>query len=98
MKILKWYSGGKDRGERANDIIGQLLLDLNHDPKNEHLEAILINYQNEIKRKESSVPFILSRMNISIANTIRRDRLILTDFQEDKLKLLTALSNIRYGY
>ena len=52
MKILKWYSGGKDRGERANDIIGQLLLDLNHDPKNEHLEAILINYQNEIKRKE----------------------------------------------
>lgn len=98
MKILKWFSGGNDRSEQAILIIANLLNDLSSDHKDNSLQLILNNFKNELEKKESSVPLILSRMNVEIANTIQKNSIILSDYQSNELKKLRAISNIRYGY
>lgn len=97
MSELKWFSGGKERGDQAIIIITDLLNELNNDPKNQALQKVLSNYQDELTRKEAAVPLILSRMNIDISSAMRKDGADLPQPQADKLKELTALSNIRYG-
>lgn len=98
MSKLKWFSGGKDRSERAVKIISLLLDELNDDMESKKLQHILNKYKIELNKKESSVPFILSRMNVDISNCIQKENISLSDSQSDKLKELASLSNIRYGY
>lgn len=98
MEKLKWFSGGKEREEQAINIITGLLSDLNNDTKSQSLQKILINYRDELERKQTAVPFILSRMNMDISHAITKDGLSLSDTQSNMLKKLSSLSNIRYGY
>ncbi|EOH91047.1 bacteriocin immunity protein [Enterococcus pallens] len=95
---MKWFSGGKDRGEQAVTIITELLNELANDSDNKFLQQILGTYKEELTKKESSVPFILSRMNLDISNALKEDGVALSAGQSSKLKKLSSLSNIRYGY
>lgn len=98
MGKLKWFSGGNERSKQAEDIIADLLDDLKIAAGNESLEKVLENYLEELKQKGASVPLILSRMNVDISKAIRNDGLTLSIDQENKLKELMAIANIRYGY
>ena len=98
MGKLKWFSGGKERSNQAENIITDLLDDLKTDLGNESLKKVLENYLEELKQKGASVPLILSRMNLDISKAIRNDGVTLSDYQSKKLKDLTSISNIRYGY
>lgn len=98
MNKLKWYSGGQERGNQAITIIKELLNVLEENKKNDELKKILDKYIDELHKNQSSIPFILSRMNIDISNTIRKNEISLSNNQSDILKKLFALSNIRYGY
>lgn len=99
MKKLKWFSGGKDRKEEAITAISKLINNL--DSKSNGYNALhdtLQNYQVELENGESSVPLVLSRMNIEISNTIQKNNIVLSDVQLTEFKKLSALSSIRYGY
>ncbi|MGX7149027.1 bacteriocin immunity protein [Enterococcus ureasiticus] len=98
MNKLKWYSGGNERGNQAIRIITDLLDDFKTGLGNESIQNVLENYREELEQKGASVPMILSRMNIDISKAIRNEGIILSDNQSKKLKELTSISNIRYGY
>ena len=59
---------------------------------------MLEKYIDELEKKESSVPFILSRMNIDISKALTKDKSVLNDTQENILKKVSSTSHIRYGY
>ena len=97
MSKVKWFSGGVERGNQAVQIINELLNDdkiISDSP----LEITLKKYRIELQQKESSITFILSRMNLDISKILRSDPNQLSKEQTNKLKILTSLSNIRYGY
>lgn len=97
MKI-NWFSGGNDRGNEALSIINTLLNDINNNPKDIPLQKVLYDYKDELEKRESSIHFILSRMNIAISNVVTKNGIVLSDNQSSKLSKLIKLSNIRYGY
>ena len=98
MAKLTWFAGGKDRGDEAISIIDDLLNNLNNDTNKQPLQEVLIEFKDELEKRESAVPYILSRMNISISNALHKNEISLTEEQQSKLQKLTQLSNIRYGY
>ncbi|MFR3683686.1 MAG: bacteriocin immunity protein [Enterococcus sp.] len=98
MSKLKWFSGGKERSDQALALINELLKELDKNPNSQALQKLLVNYQNELRKKERSVPFILSQMNIEISNLLKKETISLSDSQSNNLKQLMTLSNIRYGY
>lgn len=98
MSKLKWFAGGNEREEQAKIIITDLLKDLKTDSGSELLQKILENYLEELENKSTPVPMILSRMNLDISTAIRNNGVTLSEYQSKKLKELTAISNIRYGY
>ena len=54
--------------------------------------------KDELIKKETSVPFILSRLNVDVSNAIRDNNIIMTDKESDILREIRQLSSIRYGY
>ncbi|CUS25828.1 hypothetical protein FC70_GL000779 [Paucilactobacillus oligofermentans DSM 15707 = LMG 22743] len=98
MRKLNWFSGGTERSDQAETIIHDLLNQLPSELRTAPLQKVLTSYLKELERKDTSVPLILSRMNLDIAKTIRNNKINLTEFQSQKLKELTNLSSIRYGY
>lgn len=98
MDKLKWFSGGDDRRKKAEVIIRELLNDLETDFGNEALKKVLHSYLKTLKSEGTSVPLILSRMNLEISSALKKDGLPLTETQSNQLKKLSSLSNIRYGY
>ena len=95
MAKIKWFSGGSDRSTEAINTIDQIINEF--DSKNS-LQIVLEQYKDELQKKSTSVPFILSRMNLDISKALRSDPITLSKNQQDKIKRLTSLSNIRYGY
>ncbi|WP_277902623.1 bacteriocin immunity protein [Enterococcus lactis] len=79
-------------------IITELLDDLETDLGNDSLRMILHTYLGNLKNEGTSVPLILSRMNLEISNAIKKDGVSLNAKQSKKLKELMSISNIRYGY
>ena len=73
MSNLKWFSGGDDRSKRAEIIITELLDDLETDLGNDSLRMVLHTYLGNLKNEGTSVPLILSRMNLEISNAIKKD-------------------------
>lgn len=98
MGNLKWYSGGNERQKAVETIITDLLIDLKMDLRNDSLHKILEKYLEELRQKSTSIPMILSRMNIDISKAIKKDEFILSKYQSEKLKELISISSIRYGY
>lgn len=98
MSQIKWFSGGTDRAEQAITLIDAVMNELENESNNVELKHVLIEYRNELDKKEASVPFILSRMNLDLSKAVRNDGVVLPSEISDKLKELSSLSNIRYGY
>lgn len=98
MSILKWYAGGQDRAEQAISILTELVADLKQSQQKMPLQQVLSDYIEAFRKKESAVPFILSRMNLDISSALKNNQIVLTVSESDKLDALMALANIRYGY
>lgn len=98
MSKLTWFASGKDRGDEAISIIDDLLTGVDDDASKQPLKEVLIEFKDELEKKESAVPYILSRMNVSISNVLHKNKITLTKDQQSKLQQLTQISNIRYGY
>ena len=95
---LSWFSGGGERSQEAVVIIDALVSDLASQTTTEPLKQVLNHYRVELVKRESSVPMILSRMNLDVARILTQNGIVLSTSQSSQLKAITALSNIRYGY
>jgi len=98
MNKLKWFSSGIARGNQAVAIITELLVELNNDSSSLPLQKVLDDYKVELEKKESSIPYILNRMNIAVSNVTLKNGISLSASQSSKLEQLQKLSYIYYGY
>lgn len=98
MAEVKWFSGGQERKKVALQLINDLIIMLEEDNVNESLIKVLNSYKKELETENGMVPLILSRMNMEISNILTKNEITLTEVQSDKLKKLSELSYIRYGY
>lgn len=96
--VEKWFASGVERGDEVVKIITELLNELSGDPAKAPLVKVLLSYKGELEKKESSVPYILSRMNIAVSNTMLKNHITLSPNQSDELKKIMKQSNIYYGY
>lgn len=98
MSKLNWFSGRKERSNQALALITEILRELDTDQNSQALQKVLANYQNELRKEERPIPFILSQMNVEISNILNKKAISLSTTQAKKLKQLLTLSYIRYGY
>lgn len=94
MTHLKWFAGGKERGQQAITLVTELLTDLENNAETKPLQQILSSYLNELEENESPTASILSRLNIAASNIISSDKIPLSVSQSNLLKEISALSNI----
>ncbi len=95
---VKWFSGGKERKNEAIMILEALIKDLDSESKKLPVQKVLLSYREELIKEPSSIPFILSRMNIEVSKVLVNNGIELTASQSEKIKELSRLSQIRYGY
>lgn len=95
---IKWFSGGKERKNEAITILEGLIKDLDSETKNLPVQKVLSSYRKELIDEPSSIPFILSGMNIEVSKVLVDNGIELSHSQSEKLKKLSSLSQIRYGY
>ncbi|WP_345892970.1 bacteriocin immunity protein [Enterococcus cecorum] len=95
---IKWFSGGKERKNEAIMILEGLIKDLDSETKNLPVQKVLSSYRKELIDEPSFIPFILSRMNIEVSKVLVDNGIELSHSQSEKLKKLSSLSQIRYGY
>ena len=98
MTPLKWFAGGRERRCEAMTIIDHLLEGINNTPQLAPLENQLVIYKRRLKDDGTSVPFILSQMNVDISRVLIDNKLTLSKSQAEQIKKLRDLSAIRYGY
>ncbi|MQS77095.1 bacteriocin immunity protein [Lactobacillus halodurans] len=95
---IKWFSGGSERADAAISVIDDVLTDIYNYPEDATLQKVLLDYKDELEKQESSVPYILSRMNISLSNVVTKNHIVLTKSQSSKLTELAKLTYIPCGY
>ncbi|CAH0417683.1 bacteriocin immunity protein [Periweissella ghanensis] len=95
MSNVNWFAGGSERDVTALDLINALLPTLAVDSRLDH---VLTDYQTQLTSPTTAVPFILSQLNLAIANATKEDSTQLTAEQTHLIKQIAELSNIRYGY
>ena len=98
MTPLKWFAGGSERRCEAMTIIDYLLEDIKEVPQLTPLKNQLVIYKRRLKDDGTSTPFILSQMNVAIADVLIEHKSHLSESQSKQIKKLRDLSNIRYGY
>ena len=98
MTALKWFAGGSERRCEAMTIIDHLLEDIKDAPQLTPLKNQLVIYKRRLEDDGTSIPFILSQMNVDISRMLIDNKLILSESQADQIKKLRGLSAIRYGY
>ena len=98
MTALKWFAGGSERRCEAMTIIDHLLEDIKDAPQLTPLKNQLVIYKRRLEDDGTSIPFILSQMNVDISRMLIDNKLILSESQSEQIKKLTELSAIRYGY
>ena len=98
MTPLKWFAGGSERRCEAMTIINHLLEDIKDTPQLAPLKNQLVIYKRRLRDDGTSVPFILSQMNVDISRVLIDNKLILSESQSEQIKKLRELSAIRYGY
>ena len=98
MTPLKWFAGGSERRCEALAIIDYLLEDIKDAPQLTPLKNQLVMYKRRLKNDGTSIPFILSQMNVDISRVLIDNKLILSENQSEQIKKLRELSAIRYGY
>ena len=98
MTPLKWFTGGSERRCEAMTIIDYLLEDIKDEHQLTPLKNQLVIYKRRLRDDGTSVPFILSQMNVDISRALIDNKLILSESQANQIKKLIELSAIRYGY
>lgn len=98
MTPLKWFAGGSERRCEAMTIIDHLLEDIKDTPQLTPLKNQLVIYKKRLEDDGTSIPFILSQMNVDISRMLIDNKLMLSESQSDQIKKLRELSAIRYGY
>ncbi len=98
MTPLKWFAGGSERRCEAMTIIDHLLEDIKDTTQLVPLKNQLVSYKRRLKDDGTSVPFILSQMNVDISRVLIDNKLTLSKSQAEQIKKLRELSAIRYGY
>lgn len=98
MTPLKWFAGGSERRCEAMAIIDHLLEDIKDTPQLTPFKNQLVIYKKRLKDDGTSIPFILSQMNVDISRVLIDNKLILSENQSEQIKKLRELSAIRYGY
>ena len=98
MTPLKWFAGGSERRCEAMTVIDYLLEDIKTAPQLAPLKNQLVSYKRRLKDDGTSVPFILSQMNVDISRVLIYNKLSLSESQAEQIKKLRELSAIRYGY
>ena len=98
MTPLKWFAGGSERRCEAMTIIDHLLEDIKDEPQLTPLKNQLVIYKRRLRDDGTSVPFILSQMNVDISRVLIDNKLGLSESQAKQIKKLRELSAIRYGY
>ena len=98
MTPLKWFTGGSERRCEAMTIIDYLLEDIKDEHQLTPLRNQLVIYKRRLRDDGTSVPFILSQMNVDISRALIDNKLILSESQAEQIKKLRGLSAIRYGY
>lgn len=98
MTPLKWFAGGSERRCEAMTVIDYLLEDIKAAPQLAPLKNQLVSYKRRLKDDGTSVPFILSQMNVDISRVLIYNKLSLSESQAEQIKKLRELSAIRYGY
>ena len=98
MTPLKWFAGGSERRCEAMTIIDYLLKDIKATPQLTPLKNQLVIYKRRLKNDGTSIPFILSQMNVDISRVLIDNKLTLSEGQSEQIKKLRELSAIRYGY
>ena len=98
MTPLKWFAGGSERRCEAMTIINHLLEDIKDTPQLAPLKNQLVIYKRRLRDDGTSVPFILSQMNVDISRVLIDNKLGLSESQAKQIKKLRELSAIRYGY
>ena len=98
MTPLKWFAGGSERRCEAMTVIDYLLEDIKAAPQLAPLKNQLVSYKRRLKDDGTSVPFILSQMNVDISCVLIDQKLTLSESQAEQIKKLRELSAIRYGY
>ncbi|MGX2946990.1 bacteriocin immunity protein [Enterococcus alishanensis] len=97
MDKLKWFAGGDERRKKAISELKKLSERLNETTEVE-LKELIRDYLAQLETKQESVPFILSRFNIEISNCLSKYSIKLSVEDEESLKNISDLSQIRYGY
>lgn len=97
MSQLKWFSGGNDRAKEALECIEILQGSLSAETE-QPLKEVLRSYSMELSNPPSSVPMILSRLNLDISKCLLHYRIELSAENQQSLKKLSSLSQIRVGY
>ncbi len=98
MTLLKWFAGGSERRCEAMTIIDYLVEDIKDTPQLTPLKNQLVIYKRRLKNDGTSIPFILSQMNVDISRVLIDNKLMLSESQAEQIKKLRELSTIRYGY
>lgn len=98
MTPLKWFAGGSERRCEAMTIIDYLLEDIKDAPQLSPLKNQLVIYKRRLRDDGTSVPFVLSQMNVDISRVLIDNKLGLSESQAKQIKKLRELSAIRYGY
>ena len=98
MTSIRWFAGGNERRCEAMAIIDHLLEDIKDTPQLTPLKNQLVMYKRRLKDDGTSVPFILSQMNVDISRVLIDHKLNLSESQAEQIKKLRELSAIRYGY
>ena len=98
MTPLKWFAGGSERRCEAMTIIDHLLEDIKAAPQLAPLKNQLVIYKRRLRDDGTSVPFILSQMNVDISRVLIDNKLGLSESQAEQIKKLRELSAIHYGY
>ena len=98
MTTLKWFAGGSERRCEAMTIIDYLVEDIKDTPQLTPLKNQLVIYKRRLKNDGTSIPFILSQMNVDISRVLIDNKLMLSESQAEQIKKLRELSTIRYGY
>ena len=98
MTLLKWFAGGSERRCEAMTIIDYLVEDIKDTPQLTPLKNQLVIYKRRLKNDGTSIPFILSQMNVDISRVLIDNKLMLSESQAEQINKLRELSTIRYGY
>ncbi|MFI3887036.1 bacteriocin immunity protein [Streptococcus parauberis] len=95
---MKWFAGGSERSVKALELIQNLQNSIEGNSEQIEISQLFQRYQSELESNASSVPFILSRMNVELFEVLTKHKINLSSEQLELLKELQKLSQIRYGY